>query len=87
MGRRLEQMCTDLVKKNTAHLRETTAMKRQTYAESDFAKQEALKLTPQEWEAVKDEAEFIAATRGYDYNTAFKIAEERVRKAVGKVKE
>lgn len=44
-------------------------------------------LTPEEWEAVKDEAEFIAATRGYDYNTAFKIAEERVRKAVGEEKE
>lgn len=49
--------------------------------------EEELKLTPQEWEAVKDEAEFIAATRGHDYNTAFKIAEERVRKAVGKEKE
>ena len=44
-------------------------------------------LTPEEWEAVKDEAEFIATTRGHDYNTAFKIAEERVRKAVGKDKE
>jgi hypothetical protein len=46
--------------------------------------EEELKLTPQEWEAVKDEAEFISATKGHDYNTAFKIAEERVRKAVGK---
>ena len=44
-------------------------------------------LTPEEWEAIKDEAEFIAATRGHDYNTAFKIAEERVRKVVGKEKE
>lgn len=45
-----------------------------------------MKLTPQEWEAVKDEAEFIAATKGYDYNTAFKIAEERIRKTLGKVR-
>lgn len=84
MGRCLDRMCTELVKKNTAHLRENDEMKRQTYAESDFAKQEKSKLTPQEWEAVKDEAEFISATRGHDYNTAFKIAEERIRKAVGK---
>ncbi len=48
--------------------------------------EEEMKLTAQEWEAVKDEAEFIAATKGHDYNTAFKIAEERVRKAVDKVK-
>lgn len=46
-----------------------------------------LMLTEQEWGAVKDEAEFISATKGHDYNTAFKIAEERMRKAVGKEKE
>lgn len=43
-------------------------------------------LTTGEWTAAREEAEFIAVYKGYDYNTAFKIAEERIRKAVNKVK-
>lgn len=46
-----------------------------------------IELTKEEWQAVRDEAEFIASYKGHDYNTAFKIAEERIRKAVNKLKE
>lgn len=42
------------------------------------------RLTPDEWQLVKDEAEFIAAYRGHSYNDAYKLAEEYIRKAVGK---
>lgn len=41
-------------------------------------------LTKEEWQAVRDEAEFIATYKGYSFSDAMKSAEERVRKAVGK---
>lgn len=43
-------------------------------------------LTTEEWQAVRDEAEFIATYKGYSFSDAMKAAEERVRKAVGKEK-
>jgi len=43
-------------------------------------------LTAEERQAVRDEAEFLASHKGYSDRDAFMAAEERVRKAVGKVR-
>ena len=39
-------------------------------------------LTKEQWNMVREEALDIATSRGYDYNDALKLAEERVRKAL-----
>ena len=41
-------------------------------------------LTPEEWQAVRDEADFLYTCKGWDYNPAFAEAIKRIRKAVGK---
>lgn len=45
---------------------------------------ESLVLTKEEWEQVRDEAEFIATYKGWSFSDAMKEAEVRVRKAVNK---
>lgn len=45
---------------------------------------EEKELTAEDWQAVRDEADFLYTCKGWDYNSAFNEAIKRIRKAVGK---